>query len=910
MRTITDAQAAVRASGHQAEHVRVQVRDGGGTWRDLTTYPGFNAVNSYSVTNDVGSPHMTADVELVRENFKSSLSPYMSASPLNRAFDPAASPVALLALGREFKLEVAITSMDRQPGAGDWMEIFSGRIDNIDPAAGPNVRFGGRDKAGRIADQQIKKERVYGFAVDGGVAVSLRPWEAGMTVAVGEYVLPASRGENDPGLNKFLKCSTAGTTGNVEPTWTTGTAQNDGTAKWDYVGAPTSLGRPVEQVMQNLLDDNRSAGDASVTLYVPASPGWAIKEFLQSRDRNLAALRTLAQQIGWDVRMKWREATSQFELTLFEPERSKLTVDATFQPSEYEDPTRLETTIEAIRNSWQLVYSDASDTWPDGSPKRKVATATDAASIAKYGELWAEIAEASGSNIDSPTEAGKMVAAALSDCAEPTADFVVSLTQPFPWVELGDRYAFAPDGRRFDSTQTFAVTRWSHRYDRGKFRTELSMRGKPALGAWQWIAVTTLAPYPVAELKPPPQLSGFSGRKTATIKPIKLVGGVGLELTDDTDRRRSLREYEVHLSESAGFTPSAATLKSLGSEKTINVAGLRPGATYYGKAVPRSLNKGKISRGQPTAEFSFTPGLVTAGLMDRIATVGVPNADFSDVWDTGETPANPPFHWSVVFGSWGSSGDVWQGNDTDHGRTLILRGTGTTGIVDSAVFRLPLGASQLRLAAWVQPAGTLTSGRGLQFSLEFYSDPGGTVAVETADVVCPYNFTGAGTWKLFTGYVPVTSGAAYARIRVFKESTSSAYSWSMSSVDLHATPPESEAWTTVNAAGGASPAFATNWGNLGSGWPGVQFCKDALGFIILRGVGKLTTGSLTSTIFTLPSGYRPAQTYLVPIRMGNGTISYLQIDTSGNVGYASSGGGVLADAQSGIFLDNVRFDTR
>lgn len=903
MRALSAAQAAVRASGHQADHVRVQVKDAGGTWRDLTTYPGFNAVTSFRVTDDVGSPHLTADVDVQRESFKRSLSPYMAASPLNRGFDPAASPVALLAIGREFKIEVAVTPMDRQPSAGDWMELFSGRIDNVDPAAGASVRFGGRDKAGRIADQQIKKERVYGFASDGGMAVSLRPWEAGMVVALNEYVLPASRGTSDPGLNKFLKCSQAGTTGNSEPVWTTGTNQVDGTARWNYVGAPTTLGRPVEQVMQNLLDDNKASGDAAVTLYVPVSPSWAIKEFVQSRDRNLAAIRALAQQIGWDVRMKWRAGTSQFELTLYEPERSKATVDATFQPSEYGEPSQLETSIEAIRNSWQLVYSDPADPWPDGSAKRKVASAADAASITKYGELWAEIAEPSGGNIDSATEANKMVQGALSDCAEPTADFAVPLMQGFPWVELGDRFTFGADGRRFDSAQTFAVTKWSHRFEKGKLRTELSMRGKPALAAWQWIAVSTLAPFSVGELRPPPQLSHFSGKKTVTVRPVKLVGGVGLELGDDTDRRRGQREYEIHLSETPSFAVSESTLKGVVADKVASVPGLRPGATYYGKAVPRSYSKGKLSRGQPAAEFSFGVSRVTAALLDPLATVGgLPNGDFQGIWDTGETPANPPDHWTVVAGSWGSSSEVWRGIDSERGRTLLLRQTATQGIAENAVHRLPLGALALRLSAWVRPSGTLVAGRGLQFNIAFFSDPDGLNTLSDHDVICPYNHVAADTWGFFHEDITPPDGAQYARVRVLKESTSNTFGWALASVDLLSVAPQIEVWT--------APSFATNWGNVGGGWMTVGFLKAPDGFVRLRGGALVNTATLTATIFTLPVGYRPTATLQYPVRMGTNVLSYVNINSSGQVQYAGAGGGVLADAQSGLFLDHVKFDTR
>lgn len=88
------------------------------------------------------------------------------------------------------------------------------------------------------------------------------------------------------------------------------------------------------------------------------------------------------------------------------------------------------------------------------------------------------------------------------------------------------------------------------------------------------------------------------------------------------------------------------------------------------------------------------------------------------------------------------------------------------------------------------------------------------------------------------------------------------------------------------------------------------YLKDPLGFVRLRGMPKVTTGTLTTTIFTLPAGYRPSASIQFPLRMGTGALSYLEIRTDGTVHYAGSGGGVLADAQSGLSLEGVNFDTR
>jgi hypothetical protein len=811
MRALSAAQIAVRAAGVQADSYRVRIKDSGGTFRDLTTYPGFNAVQSFSVTDAVGSPHMEADVELTREFFKLSLSPYMQGSALNRGFSPSTSPVALIAIKREFVIEIAITPVGRAPGAGDWFEVFRGRVDYVNPANNATVRFGGRDLAGRIADQQIKKERVYAFAVVAGVAVPLRPWAPGMTVAVGEYMLPASNGDNDSGADKFFVCDTAGTTANAEPTWSTGANINDGTARWDYVGAPSTAGRPVEQVIQNLLDDNRATGDAAVTLYTPTSPSWAITQYIQSRDRNLQAIRALAQQIGWDCRMKWRSGTSQFELTLYEPERAKVTADYTFARNTYEEPTKLETAIENIRNAWRVTYSDTADLWPDGSAKRKVIEVTDSTSITDYGELWAEISEASNSNVNTVTEATKLANAALSDCSRPTADFVVKTKQAFPWVELGDLYTFSADGRRYDTDLTFAVTGWKLTGEKGKLATEFQMRGKPALSAWSWIAVTTTMPFVMAELQPPPLYTHFPGGKNPKVTTLRVPGGVGIKLSGDTidSKQRGDTDYEIHVSKLPGFTPDGSTLKGVSKGKLVTVDDLKLGLAYYGKIVPRMRDRsGRLARGQPGAEFTFSPGYVKAGMIDRRAIEGIPNGDFADWYDESPAPEFPPEQWTT--GYWGDPGTgfgdegEWFLEDVNQGRALLFNPSGAvTGQAFSVIFRLPLGAAGFNFSAMTMPSGTLTATFcGLAITVSFFSDAEGNNFLGSTDMLVPWYYT-VDVWTQFDWPIIPPAGARYGSVVMQREDASLDYAWAITGLTLTA---------------GVIPCSGTSYLDAGSPW--------------------------------------------------------------------------------------------
>jgi hypothetical protein len=66
-----------------------------------------------------------------------------------------------------------------------------------------------------------------------------------------------------------------------------------------------------------------------------------------------------------------------------------------------------------------------------------------------------------------------------------------------------------------------------------------------------------------------------------------------------------------------------------------------------------------------------------------------------------------------------------------------------------------------------------------------------------------------------------------------------------SDAELHS---EGEAWLT--------PTLGNSWVDFGGALGTIRYRKDAEGFVHLRGVMK--TGTINTTAFTLPAGYRPA----------------------------------------------------
>jgi hypothetical protein len=103
-------------------------------------------------------------------------------------------------------------------------------------------------------------------------------------------------------------------------------------------------------------------------------------------------------------------------------------------------------------------------------------------------------------------------------------------------------------------------------------------------------------------------------------------------------------------------------------------------------------------------------------------------------------------------------------------------------------------------------------------------------------------------------------------------------------------------WTTV-----FDPQMSNGWIKYSSSWPTLQYRKEADGSVRLRGL--IRGGTIGTTIYTLPVGYRPAldETWAVASDTSSGT---------GRVSISSSGTIVARSGSNSFFsLSGVVFDT-
>lgn len=243
----------------------------------------------------------------------------------------------------------------------------------------------------------------------------------------------------------------------------------------------SSGGTAVQTVMQDILDD--VFGVSVISLYTPTSPGWNVTEFWSEKQSVANELAKLADMIGWRVKDKWDSGTSAFRLTLFEPDRSKVTIDRTFTMDDYYEVTNLEVDVKNIRNAITVTYPDPLDLDENGAPKAKSTTRTNPASIALYGRRWMGVTEDASSLIDTLSEAQSMADVILDDLKVPKTTKQVDMPLFVP-VEIDDLYTFTANEIHYTDDFTAAVVSYRHTISDGEARTTLGLREDAPAGRW------------------------------------------------------------------------------------------------------------------------------------------------------------------------------------------------------------------------------------------------------------------------------------------------------------------------------------------------------------------------------------------------------------------------------------------
>lgn len=840
MRGITAQVAAVLALNNRSEHLRVEVKDSGGTWRDLSSAPGYNAVDSCSIAESIDGQHRTLDLTLRRETFDFSVAG-LRTDALGNNLTGSYSP--LVELTREIRVSLAVCADGCLPVASDWLLVFHGVIDEVEDGAGDTATVGARDLGGALQETFIETERIYAFS---NIPNGARKWKSGETYVLNELMLPTEGKQN----GHYYKVTTAGTCAAAEPTWPTGSGSTvtSGTCTFTEQGASFGTGQSAETVMQQLLDDNALS---SVTLYTPTSPGWTLKPWINQRQPLLEALRAIAGTIGWDCRYQWNGDTDAFELTFAAPDRAKTTPDITIGPSQYESIGSFKRECYDIRNVVRVVYSDSADLDPNGDAKRKTITVTDATSVTKYGRRFCEIAEDWASQIDTSTEATLLATNALADMKEPIVSVAASCYL-LPHIELGDLVRFTGNNIHATGDQDLAVVSFRHELTAqgdGSYtaRTAIECRGKPSVANRRWLSVLSGdARYGgLVAVDNQHRLQDLGTTEKLEIFATATVGGATITRVGTSSKEGVSTGGELHVSRTPGFTPDETTLVSRADGSSYELAQLIPGETYYAKLIPTGTNAGRIVRGEPTDEISFVAGRASPGHLNTLFSYDRPlNGDFEAY--TAGTSALPD-HWAMAVGSASNIERYTTSSHSGSGALRIKPAGSAQGIISDLFAAGEL--EDFRASLWFKVLAAGSGTEELIIYLRFFQADGVTATGSTGAIVANLGSTTGWTFGAVSGTAPANTRYCSVEVRTNGAAYSGTQDVAIDGVSFMERRITQDDVTYVSI-------FTNSWVNFGGSYGNAGYWKDSVGVVHLTGMIK--SGTIGAAAFTLPTGYRPA----------------------------------------------------
>lgn len=391
-RTYTTAQRNLVKAAAYNLHWKVEVMSNAGAWQDFGGLGGLDWRDKAVWRDSIDNPTMEGTISFIRESGVLSLAPLISGAA-NTINNPGGSYTPALEGGRGVRISVCYVASGVTPLSTDYVEVFVGLISTPD--------WGGRDA------------NAINCVIRDLGALLLTKWA------------------------------------HTEKTY------------------GTDAGLSLETAIQNILDDNIESKFAAfstgsngingstgaITLYTPVASGINVNKFAFPVGSVLTGIRSLAAEMGWDVKFRY-DAAGNFRLTLFNPRATSTPIDS-FDGNEYFEIPRFAIPDDDVRNYLDLYYTDKT------SGQQTFVTKTNAASITKYGEKYHRITLGSLSPVNTAALANALAANIDSDLALPYS--VQQMQTSFAWfIATNDTYTFQPNGKLYDTAQNLAVMGFEH----------------------------------------------------------------------------------------------------------------------------------------------------------------------------------------------------------------------------------------------------------------------------------------------------------------------------------------------------------------------------------------------------------------------------------------------------------------
>lgn len=246
-----------------------------------------------------------------------------------------------------------------------------------------------------------------------------------------------------------------------------------------------SAGANIEDVIDDLLTDwartsttlYSANGTSGTPFNAGDSPGFGILEYKQQRMPIMTAIKTLADQIGYQLSFRYHEGSGidDYVLVLEEPDRA-VSSSAWTVPLAAIDGLTIVDDDTIIRNVWIGTYGS----YANGG-QRTAYSVEDATSITTYGRRTAFLGEASGKQIDTETEMDNWLDQLLLDTKDTSR--LITFEMPYAYhLQTNDYITIEADGFLLGSNKDISIMSIQHSIGGGEGRTRLVCRGKPSNG--------------------------------------------------------------------------------------------------------------------------------------------------------------------------------------------------------------------------------------------------------------------------------------------------------------------------------------------------------------------------------------------------------------------------------------------
>lgn len=413
---------------------RVKIKNGLGSFVDLTALEGQDFVDGFELKEDADTPCESCTLNLVREIELLSLANLMTSSKLNLTNVANLSSYSpLVDIQRELLIEMARVPLGQAAASTDWVQRFHGYVDEIDWGGDGAIAVTARDDGGRLVDDFLSTD--IKMPITSGGACAADPVTAEIRASVEEAT------------QDLLNQST-------NTIWTL------------YAPSPANLCLvPWEQKKDSIMAAARACA---------AVKAWDFG-FMFDESPGQNTLRA----------------------TLIDPGRSRIDADGIIDRSDYAQLNRASLDVFQVRNRVFLTFGDKNnvvETQADGSivkAPKTLTPSTDGTSRTKYGGLWRTIfiTEGDTSPIDEDAEAQAMQDGILADLKDPLVMVDLDDVVCYFEAELYDIYTLVGDNVHWTGDQVTAVSAVKCSYKNGAGSVSLGMRGQPTAGVRRWLSM-------------------------------------------------------------------------------------------------------------------------------------------------------------------------------------------------------------------------------------------------------------------------------------------------------------------------------------------------------------------------------------------------------------------------------------